>query len=327
MSASYLEASYLAFKGNVMSVVTPLLNVAGVDPDRDPKSPAKPMSTARAISSVIGAVTAITQIPAQLGDTGFALLTAGISNMLPLFPAATATTMYMALPHCHSHPPSLIPPAPPIPLPSIGLITSGSMKVLINGKWAARAGDIGLAPTCCSFTPFFEIKTGSSKVFIGGQRAARAIDFAWACRPGDKMDKKGLAMLAIGMVAGVAGIVADKQDASESAAQGNAAMAAAQSLAAEMAAKQMAADAAMTVVKQLLGKDKSVPPLPSTPGMITNIGSSATVSIGGFPIIPDPVGALTKFLKKMLAARKGKRENSEKGEEGCPNCPHGPSPS
>ncbi|MBC8071250.1 MAG: PAAR domain-containing protein, partial [Deltaproteobacteria bacterium] len=90
--------------------------------------------------------------------------------------------MYLAPPHCHSHPPSLIPPAPPIPLPSIGMImVAGCMSVLINGLPAARCGDYGLAPTCVGIMPIFEVKTGSSQVFIGGSRAARLLDFAKAC--------------------------------------------------------------------------------------------------------------------------------------------------
>ena len=54
----------------------------------------------------------------------------------------------------------------------------------INGKPAARAGDIGFSPTCCGLPlGMYEVKTGSSKVFIGGSRAARMTDFTHHCTP------------------------------------------------------------------------------------------------------------------------------------------------
>jgi uncharacterized Zn-binding protein involved in type VI secretion len=255
-------------------------------------------------------------------NTGFALATSKISDMLPKFPAATLGSLYVApLPHCHSHPLSLVPPNPvPVPLPSLGPIMFGmSIKVLINGLPAARAGDIGLAPTCFGFTPFFEVKTGSSKVFIGGQRAARAIDFCSACVPGGgAMDAFGIATLAIGTLASAAGVVADTQEAGDASAEGNAAMAAAKSLSAAMGAAQMAADAATMAIKALVGKDPSVPPMPSTPGMITPIGCSSTVLIGGFPMVnfPDPMA----WLYKKLKAKFDKGKKAKSGEEGCPTC-------
>src|SRR5690606_9279658 len=147
------------------------------------------------------------------------------------------------MPHAHTHPPSLIPPAPPVPLPSLGSITLGcSVQVLIGGMPAARAGSIGLAPTCGGFIPMFNVLTGSSKVFIGGQRAARMTDISQACTPalcaGVTAAAKVLgAVGAVGQVAAVAGIAADV---AEAAAAPSAAEAAAHGLAAGMAVAQMA---------------------------------------------------------------------------------------
>src|ERR1035438_6600160 len=87
-----------------------------------------------------------------------------------------------------------------------------SVQVLINGKPAARCGDLGLNPTCCGLPPIFQVFTGSSNVFIGGKRAARALDITQHCKPsgGDDAAKRGAALaLEIAMEAAmVAGMVA-----------------------------------------------------------------------------------------------------------------------
>jgi len=135
---------------------------------------------AKGINVVLGGL----NLGATLLDTAFAHATAGLAAMLPAFPAATVGSWHIGIPHGHSHPPSLIPPAPPIPLPSAGVImASCASNVLINGMPAARAGDCGIAPVCFSFAPPFEITTGSSNVFIGGSRAARQFDVTIHCNP------------------------------------------------------------------------------------------------------------------------------------------------
>lgn len=114
----------------------------------------------------------------------------------PAFPAVRVFDLDVGLPHAHSHPPNLIPPAPPVPLPSTGPIipipyVSGANKTLINGMPAARCGDLGLGIWCGGFVPLYEVFLGSASVWIEGARAARiAIDITNHCifsaRPGPK---------------------------------------------------------------------------------------------------------------------------------------------
>ena len=133
--------------------------------------------------AVVGAVAGLASAPTDFANQAFAGATNSISQALPSFPAAVIGGLVMGMPHTHTHPPSLIPPAPPIPLPAIGSIMTGCPTVLICGMPAARSGDYGIAPTCGALTPVFEIMTGSSKVFIGGERAARMLDITRQCAP------------------------------------------------------------------------------------------------------------------------------------------------
>lgn len=116
----------------------------------------------------------------------------GLSALLswipfPAFPALHVMNMGVGLPHGHPHPPNLIPPAPPIPLPSMGPIIpipilSGAANVLINGQPAARCGDLGLGIWCGGYFPMYEIFLGSSSVWVEGARAARVgIDITKHC--------------------------------------------------------------------------------------------------------------------------------------------------
>ncbi|HYO96795.1 MAG TPA: PAAR domain-containing protein, partial [Polyangiaceae bacterium] len=123
---------------------------------------------AQGISGVVGVVGA----PQMLLDVALVSnpIALALAAACPAMPAMTLGAMHLGVPHGHMHPPSLVPPNPvPIPLPSIGMVMgAGAVTVLINGMPAARAGDIGIAVTCCSLAPPFEIFTGSSNVFIGG---------------------------------------------------------------------------------------------------------------------------------------------------------------
>ncbi len=280
----------------------------------------------RVVETAVGAVVGVISAPLDLANAAAAGMTNSISAALPDFPAAFLGSLYIGLPHAHAHPPSLVPPAPPVPLPSIGAITLGTcVQVLINGMPAARAGDLGLAPTCGGFAPFFEVKTGSSKVFIGGMRAARAIDFCLACMPSTDMSRTTAAAMKAAAVAAamsqgmtLLSAVADGVDAANAASEGNAAMAEASALSAAMNAAQAAADIAAAVASKTMGTD---PGIGSTPGLIT-IGSP-NVLIGGIPLpnFPDIGQKLfEKFKNKLRKAMRRRRHDTDNGTEGCPTC-------
>jgi len=70
-------------------------------------------------------------------------------------------------PHLH--------PSPP-PLPTVGPLSIGLCEsVRIGGLPVGRSGDMGIV-LCPSLNPVFKVNTGSTKVFVGGRRAARAGD-------------------------------------------------------------------------------------------------------------------------------------------------------
>jgi RHS repeat-associated protein len=208
-------------------------------------------------------------------NAGVALATAPLNAIYPALPAATLMAPHIGTPHTHPHPPSIVPPAPPIPLPSIGsVMVGGCVSVLIGGLPAARAGDLGLALTCVSFSPPFEIYTGSSKVFIGGSRAARLGDITKHCGAASSGD---FSMMGAGVTAAM-GLLG--------------AATAPSALAAGMAAAQTAVDIAKMAVAALMGKDPGAPPC---------IGSilmgSPTVLIGGIPLPPLENYARAFFMK------------------------------
>jgi RHS repeat-associated protein len=245
-------------------------------------APPAEQGAAGAVAQGLGGVLGLVGAPAMIIDTAFASLTAPIAALFPSMPAITLLGMHVGVPHAHTHPPSLVPPAPPVPLPSIGmLVGSGSIAVLIGGLPAARAGDIGISVTCGSLAPPFEVFTGSSNVFIGGARAARILDITKHCNP-TAMGPFAIAMGAAGAVAGAAGAVAT----------GSAS-----------AAAQVAADAAVLALKLLCGKDPGIPP-----GMGALVGPPVgNVLIGGFPCPPVgemAVGALLKAIKAVGRAIK-----------------------
>lgn len=267
--------------------------------------PPPPPNTARKVQQLGGAALGALNLPVELANTGFAVATSAIADALPSFPAATLLSLYLAPPHGHLHPPSFTPPATPapVPLPSFGPILIGTtLQVLINGKPAARAGDIGMAMTCCGFFPAFEVFTGSSKVFIGGMRAARVLDICRACQPALAGAVRGAAMaLALaGQAIAAAGVVADVEDALDAE---NPAAAEAATLAASMGSAQLAADAAALAMTAAIGKDMAAPPIP---GAIV-VGSSNVV-IGGFPMVNFPNVAMKLFEK--IKGLRGRRMNS-----------------
>jgi len=277
--------------------------------------------TIRLVQQTIGSVMSLINMPKEMLDIGFANLTAPLAAVFPSMPSATITTLYVGTPHAHSHPPSLIPPAPPVPLPSMGPVTLGTcVRVLINSLPAARVKDLGYAFTCGGLAPIFQIKTGSSNVFIGGHRAARTGDICVACVKGQARSVEAASIAGMvstglqvaGMVAGLAGVVAD---AAEAAVEDDAAMASAKALAASMGAAQMAADAIAAALSQTMGTDPGIPP--SMGALMTG---HPTVLIGGFPMvdIPNPVNVLLDKLKRFTA--KSPKEDEPEEEEGT-SCP------
>ncbi len=304
----------------------------GTPNQRPPTTGEKAARVIRATQQTVGAITGALGMAKDMLDVGFANLTAPLAAIFPSLPAATVASPYLGTPHAHMHPPSFVPPAPPVPLPSIGMVLLGvNVRTLINCMPAARAGDIGPAPTCCAIPPaWFEIKTGSSNVFIGGARAARLLDICRCCVPkvpgaalvagkvmaavGTVASVASTAVAAAGVVGGALGIAADV---AEAAVEDDAAMASAKALSAAMASAQMAMDASKMAVEAMMGKDPGVPP--STGAIIDP--SHANVLIGGFPMIniPDPVNAILNRLKRY----KPKPPAAEADGVGCPNCPQG----
>jgi uncharacterized Zn-binding protein involved in type VI secretion len=304
------------------------------NPDGSPPSTAQSaVARGRQVQAFAGSVMGALSVPQDMLNVGFANLTAPIAAVFPSFPAATITMLYVGVPHAHSHPPSLIPPAPPVPLPSIGTILLGtSIKTLINGMPAARCGDIGLAVTCVGFFPFFQLKTGSSNTFIGGNRAARMLDICQVCSQADepKTFDAGKIMGAIGAAARGAqkvmeygGLAIGAMDiaasAAEAATEDDAAMASAKALAAAMAAAQMAADLATKALTKTMGKDPGIPP--SSTGAV--VLGHPNVLIGGFPMvnIPNPVDLILGRLARYK--RKPPGPDNAGGQAGCPTCQGG----
>jgi uncharacterized Zn-binding protein involved in type VI secretion len=288
-----------------------------VSPFRNPPPPEQ--GTLGAISQYVGGVVGIVGGAMNLLDTGLALATAGIASLFPALPAATLGALHLAPPHPHAHPPSLVPPAPPIPLPSLGpVMVAGCVSVFLNGIPAARCGDFGIAPTCVGLFPIFEVKTGSSQVFIGGSRAARLLDITSVCVPapppmskaarifGDVMQGVAIAGMGVGLLGAAANAVGASNSSGQAAADA--------AMRASMMAAQVAADAAAMAMGALQGKD---PGTPASPGVIMPLGG--TVLIGGFPM-PDTLTALGGLLKAAQMLVKGFRGGRRAGRLFCLRC-------
>jgi uncharacterized Zn-binding protein involved in type VI secretion len=283
----------------------------------------------RTASNLAGAVMGALSSVQDMLNVGFANLTAPLAAICPSLPASTLTSLYVGSPHGHPHPPSYVP-APPtpgavIPLPSLGNVLIGNhVKTLIGSLPAARCGDIGLAPTCCGLTPFFEIHTGSSNVFIGGKRAARMLDICRCCQPaGAAMSMVDKVMTGAGFVVGGLAVAADVSEAAVE----EGAVASAKALSAAMNAAQLAADAAALAARMAMGKDPAVIPGPGPTGagpMMVNgalVLGFPLVLIGGFPMIniPDPVSLILNKLA-ALRAKPGGQHGEPEAQAGSHQC-------
>ncbi len=301
----------------ISNAISPFKQAFGItDPGEPPPPPQNPLRTAQQVASgVMGMV----NLPLQLMNTGFALLTDPLAQLVPAFqPAATMGSMYLGIPHPHSHPPSLIPPAPPVPMPSFGPVLVGNcVTVLIEGRPAARAGDLGLAISCCGIVPVFEIFTGSSNTFIGGTRAARVGDICRECQPAAAGWARAVAagMAIASQAVAALGVAADT---AEAVTESDAAMASAKVISAVGQAAQMATDAAAFALSLAMGKDPALIP---APGFI--ISFYPTVKIGGFPMMnfPNPATMLLEKLGRLR--RRQTPQETDESKAGGASCPLG----
>lgn len=231
----------------------------------------------------------------------------------PPQPAATVGTLAIGLPHAHpAHPPG-------IPLPPLGPVLVGfSNDVLINGVPAVLSGALGVSPTCCGLSPFYEVFTGSAKVLINGEHAARAFDLTFHCQAAPAPARRtgaALRRLRQGLQATEQGLqimhkVEDCADYAEqsaaafravrSADQGSAehrAATEAVSMAMTSRVAESAQDALSDAISQLMGRDAAAPA--GTPGVL--VGGAANVLIGGLSV---PNGSfLVRGLLRLVPAR------------------------
>nr|MDQ3031098.1 DUF6531 domain-containing protein [Myxococcota bacterium] len=264
LSQAILVARAEAVLGAATAVATPFSTAP-------PPEQGMPGAVVQYTAGVLGVINA----PAMFIDAAAAqgvqtvLDATGLGALFPPMPVAVlGSTMHVGTPHVHTHPPSLVPPAPPIPLPSMGVaFLAGSASVLVNGVPALRAGDIGLGLTCGSMAPPFEIMTGASGVFFGGSRVARLGDITFHCNP-IPLSPPAI----IGTAMGIAGIAVTAAGAAVQASTGNTGAAIAQ-------AAQAALDASAMALSSLRGMDPAGPP-----GVGALIGPPTTVLAGGPPI-------------------------------------------
>ena len=260
----------------------------------------------------------LVSLPEDLAGVGLAMATTELAAMFPALPAVSLLCPHLGTPHLHGHPPAM-----PAPLPSFGVLALGAcMSVLINGVPAGRAGDLGIAVTCGTLSPPFQIVTGSSKVFIGGARAARMFDLTKHCQPGEReagrIEPTSLALEGLKLHLGLAGAGGAEEEAAESGreaeehdatarasesqeeaaeqsalARSSAMAAAGHALDAQVKASQAGSDAVAAVMAMLMGKD---PGVPGCIGMM--LLGWPSVRIGGFPVPPllDTLGGLFKLI-------------------------------
>ena len=297
-------------------------------PAPEKKPPEKPSEVIKDVGEKFNEASGLALIGKTMDSLNLATAAATnvLANLLPAFPAATMGSIAFGAPHAHTaHPPSGPLPIPPTPFPPIGPVTLGcSVQVLINGMPAARAGDIGMSPTCCGLIGMYEVKTGSSKVFIGGARAARMTDFTHHCTPvaqgtagraakataaaskaarlasaaGKLMATASMGMMVASTTSQAIGIAGDVVAATETS---NEQMSAALALNAGLMSAQLANDAAAMAAAAAMGKDQPMVPPTGTLGSIL-ANTSPNVLIGGLPL--PPYMAMAKGFMKLAKGLK-----------------------
>jgi len=235
----------------------------------------------------------------EIQNVGIAALFAPLAAILPPLPAMQLGGMSLGIPHTHVHPPSLVPPAPPIPLPSIGIVTApGALSVFVGGMPAARAGDVGMILTCGTIAPPFELVMGSSNTFFAGSRAARiGTDMQFHDNP-VPMEGFNAFMMA-------AGAVTAHLNAASQAIQGSPGAAA-------MTELQQAAEAVALILKQQRKLDCGGPP-----DMGPILVGAFTVLVGGVPMPPaKDLGDVVAGLRRLGRAIRSRLRGDSEGGNG-----------
>lgn len=247
---------------------------------------------ANAVMGVVGYVE-------EVQNVGIAALTAPIAAIMPPLPAMQLGGMTLGIPHTHVHPPSFVAPAPPVPLPSIGVVAApGALSVFVGGLPAARAGDVGMVLTCGTIAPPFELVLGSSNTFFAGSRAARiGTDMQFHDNPVPMEGFNAFMM--------VAGAVTAHLNAASQAIQGSPGAAA-------MTELQQAAEAAALILKQQRKLDCGGPP-----DMGPILVGAFTVLVGGIPIPPaKDLGDIMAGLRNIGRAIRSRLRGDSEGGNG-----------
>ena len=204
--------------------------------------------------------------------------------------------MSLGIPHTHVHPPSFVAPAPPVPLPSIGVVTApGALSVFVGGLPAARAGDVGMILTCGTIAPPFELVLGSSNTFFAGSRAARiGTDMQFHDNP--------VPMEGFNAFMAVAGAVTAHLNAASQAIQGSPGAAA-------MTELQQAAEAVALILKQQRKLDCGGPP-----DMGPILVGAFTVLVGGMALPPaKDLGDVIAGLRRLGRAIRSRLGGDSEG--------------
>ena len=224
---------------------------------------------------------------------------------LPPAAAVTVGALAVGLPHAHpAHPPY-------VPLVPLGPVVLGfSNGVLIGGMPAVLNGALGVSPTCCGVSPYYEVCTGSANVVIEGERAVRMLDLTFHCQaapPSGRHPRLQRTLHGVEQALHGEHRVEDVADFAEQNAAAADAMRRAEHCPAEREAAlesvtmartsllaEKAQDQLSAAMSRLMGLDPAAPA--GTPGVL--LEGTANVLIGGFPM---PSGSsLVRGLLRLL---------------------------
>lgn len=86
-------------------------------------------------------------------------------------------------PHCHGHDHG--------PRESPGVIVSGSARVIVEGRAAAREGDRGYSPQCCGQVGTIDLLPSQQRVFVEGKAVVGAGSPTLHCSQGSGVVQAG----------------------------------------------------------------------------------------------------------------------------------------